>query len=51
MSMNKLSQNYTQHQPSLSSAKEDESHAYGGNFRPPSNLSNSVQHYDQQHGQ
>lgn len=49
MSMNKLSQNYALNQHSLSSAKEDD--AYGGAYRPQSNLSNSVQHYDQQRGQ
>lgn len=50
MSMNKLSQNYAKN--SMSSAKDEEdSQVYGGNYRPQSNMSNSVQHYDQQRGQ
>lgn len=51
MSMNKLSQNYAQTKDQLSSAKEEDAHVYSGGYRPQSNLSNSVQHYDQQRGQ
>lgn len=53
MSMNKLTNNYNaknSHSSALG-GKDEEADQISGNYRPQSNLSGSMQHYDQQRGQ